>query len=75
MKAKIESIGNQNFTGIDISKDTFDVCFLIHNNPHYNKFPQTLRGYEDFLNIYQMLKGGAVGFESTGVYHKCQTTR
>lgn len=70
MKAKIESISSQNFTGIDISKDTIDVCFLIFNKPHYNKFNQTIEGYDSFLNIYQMLNGGIIGFESTGVYHK-----
>lgn len=72
MKAKIESLGRQksNIVGIDISKDTFDVCILIDDKPHYNKFDQTSEGYNSFLNIYQMLNGGTIGFESTGVYHK-----
>ncbi|MCK9373471.1 MAG: transposase [Sulfuricurvum sp.] len=71
MKAKIESLDKSfNFTGIDISKDTFDVCFLIENKPHYNKYDQTLNGYESFLSVYKMLNGGQIGFESTGVYHK-----
>lgn len=31
MKAKIESIGlESNFVGVDISKDTLDVCYLIN---------------------------------------------
>lgn len=71
MKAKIESIGTQsNFVGVDISKDTLDVCFLINDIPHYNKFNQTPEGYESFLSIFHMLKCDIVGFESTGVYHK-----
>jgi hypothetical protein len=71
MKAKIESIGTQsNFVGVDISKDTIDVCYLINATPHYNKFSQTLEGYESFLSIFHMLKCDIVGFESTGVYHK-----
>lgn len=71
MKAKIESIGTlSKIVGIDISKDTIDVCFLISNKPHYNKFNQTLEGYDNFLSIYQMLECEILGFESTGVYHK-----
>lgn len=59
-----------NYSGIDISKDSFDCCFLIDNKPHYNNFPQTELGYESFLSIFVMLKIDIVGFESTGVYHK-----
>lgn len=70
MRAKIESVGPKNIAGVDISKDNFDVCFLINNIPHYNKFPMNVEGFDSFLNIFQMLKCDVVGFESTGIYHK-----
>jgi transposase len=71
MKAKIESVGTlSNFVGVDISNDTIDVCFLINNQPHYNKFDQSIQGYDAFLSIFKMLNCLIIGFESTGVYHK-----
>lgn len=71
MKAKIESlVSSDNIAGIDISKDTFDACFLVNGKPHYNKFDQTEEGFSQFLSIFSMFKCTSVGFESTGVYHK-----
>lgn len=71
MKAKIESLGTLlNPCGIDISSDTFSACFLIDNKPFYSDFPQTLDGFNSFLNTFKMFGCDGVGFESTGVYHK-----
>ena len=71
MKAKIESLGTLvNPCGIDISSETFSVCYLVDNKPFYNEYPQTTDGYRSFLNIYVMFNCDGIGFESTGVYHK-----
>lgn len=59
-----------NYAGIDISKDTFDVCFYLDDNQHYNVFDQTEKGFYSFLSVFNMFKIDIVGFESTGVYHK-----
>lgn len=38
-----------NYAGIDISKDTFDVCFYLDDNQHYNVFDQTEKGFYSFF--------------------------
>lgn len=71
MKAKIESLGTlSNPCGIDISSEFISVCFLVDNKPFYNEYPQTLDGFNAFLNAFKMFGCDGVGFESTGVYHK-----
>ena len=71
MKARIESlVSSEIIAGIDTSKDTFDACFLVNGKTHYNKFDMTEDGFFHFLSIFSMFKCTAVGFESTGVYHK-----
>lgn len=67
MKAKIELFG---ICGIDISKLTFDCCFLVDNNKYYNTFTNDIEGFNLFLNTFNMFNIDKVGFEATGTYHK-----
>ncbi|MDD5400743.1 MAG: transposase [Sulfurimonas sp.] len=59
-----------NLLGIDISKDTFDCCTLIQNEPYYHKFNNDLEGFNNLLQLYYSFKISSLGFESTGNYHK-----
>lgn len=56
--------------GIDISNLTFSYCVLIDNNATYGELNQTEQGFLELLAIFERHKIDAIGFESTGVYHK-----
>ena len=60
----------KNLLGIDVSKDTLDVCLLISNEPYYHKFQNNEDGFFNILSIFHNFKVSALGFESTGNYHK-----
>lgn len=59
-----------NLLGIDVSKDTFDCCILIQNEPYYHKFNNDIEGFNSLLLLYHNFKVVSLGFESTGNYHK-----
>lgn len=59
-----------NVIGIDVSKDTLDICLLIHDEPYYYQFKNNLKGFEEILTIYHNFNVSYLGFESTGNYHK-----
>ena len=59
-----------NAIGIDVSKDTIDICLLIQDEPYYHKFKNNEIGFEDLLTIYHNFHVKSLAFESTGNYHK-----
>lgn len=60
----------KNLLGIDVSKDTLDLCLLISNEPYYHKFSNNEEGFFSILSMFHNFKVSALGFESTGNYHK-----
>lgn len=60
----------KNLLGIDVSKDTLDVCLLISNEPYYHKLSNNEEGFFSILSMFHNFKVSALGFESTGNYHK-----
>lgn len=60
----------KNLLGIDVSKDTLDVCLLISNEPYYHKLSNNEDGFFSILSMFHNFKVSALGFESTGNYHK-----
>lgn len=56
--------------GIDISKKTFDVCFLLDDKPHYSVYSQTDEGFNEFLKVCNTFGIEKIGFEATGTYSK-----
>jgi transposase len=56
--------------GIDISKKTFDVCYLIDDKPNYSVYDQNEDGYNEFLKVCNTFGIEKIGFEATGTYSK-----
>lgn len=56
--------------GIDISKKTFDVCFLLDDKPNYSVYNQSDDGYNEFLKVCNTFGIEKIGFEATGTYSK-----
>lgn len=56
--------------GIDISKKTFDACFLLDDKPNYSVYNQTEDGYNEFLKVCKTFGIEKIGFEATGSYSK-----
>ena len=55
------------YVGIDISKDSFDVCLFDSDKIVCRKFSYTQEGMEDLLG--HLPEGSHCIMESTGVYH------
>lgn len=57
------------FTGIDVSKDKFDVALLTDNKPMHQIFNNTQKGYESFLKWLNInSKTPWICMEATGHY-------
>ncbi|MDP3466014.1 MAG: transposase [Sulfuricurvum sp.] len=56
--------------GIDVSKNTLDVCLLINGIPIYSIYPNDDFGFSGIVQLLHSNKISLTGFESTGVYHK-----
>lgn len=56
--------------GIDVSKNTLDVCLLINGTPIYSIYPNDDLGFSSIVQLLHSNKISLTGFESTGVYHK-----
>jgi len=56
--------------GIDVSKNTLDVCLLINGTPIYSIYPNDDLGFSGIVQLLHSNKISLTGFESTGVYHK-----
>jgi len=58
-------VKNNNFFGIDISKDVFDV---VKNGEKHNQFTNDLAGFKQFINLLDT--NSHCIMEATGVYHQ-----
>ena len=56
--------------GIDVSKNTLDVCILKEGVSTYNIFQNDEDGFFSIVQFLHLNNINIVGFESTGVYHK-----
>lgn len=56
--------------GVDVSKNTLDICILKDGVSTYNIFQNNNNGFFDIVQFLHLNNVDIVGFESTGVYHK-----
>lgn len=59
------------FIGLDVSKDTLDVCLLLENKRHEKQFANSAAGHRQLLRWTQALAKGVLGhfcLEATGPY-------
>ena len=61
----------ETFVGIDISKNTLDICFLQNSEHRFAAFPNTLSGMKCLLKkLHSLEKIECILFEPTGGFEK-----
>ena len=56
--------------GIDVSKNTLDICYLNNSTQQYFKTTNDLDGFNEITKIISSNNIYNVAFEATGTYHK-----
>jgi len=56
--------------GIDVSKNTLDLCFYSKDKVHYRKVNNDSSGFQEFESLINFLSVQKIGYEATGNYAK-----